>query len=101
MEESKNCLVGKFFHKMYVDDAGRTRIKNQGIVRDYFDGVWVVEYFEWVLGEPVGYCKLVEKDYIMDCQFYLSCEDMNDEYDRNHATLEKMIADEEIKGLGL
>ena len=39
MEESKNCLVGKFFHKMYVDDAGRTRIKNQGIVRDYFDGV--------------------------------------------------------------
>ena len=45
MEESKNCLVGKFFHKMYVDDAGRTRIKNQGIVRDYFDGVWVVHKY--------------------------------------------------------
>ena len=70
-------LEGKFFHSFKDGE-----ISWQGyVVAEQSDGYYLVQLFEWVLGEPSTQ-KVVHIGSMADWEFYSSSDEMNDAYER-------------------
>jgi len=76
-------LVGRAFHTFEDRDGDRT-IKYQGIVRGKItESVYLVQYFEWIMGEP-STLELVTLDGMMGWQFYEDTEHMGFWYEHRY-----------------
>ena len=81
-------LEGKCFHTV-VDGE----IDKQGRVVTYvMDGVFLVEFFEWVLGEPSG-MGLVKLSEMMDWKIYDSAEEMGFHFQRSQISSPKSVTE--------
>jgi hypothetical protein len=77
-------LEGKFFHSFK-----NGKIEWQGyVVAAQADGYYLVQLFEWVLGEP-SIQKVVHIGAMSDWEFYSSDDEMNDAYERRTGRSEK------------
>lgn len=82
VSEKKAKLKGKFFHDF--DEEGYVR--HQGHIIDFVnDDIAIVQYFEWVIGEP-SQTKMVWLRDIVDggWALYTSAEAMRDAYEGGH-----------------
>lgn len=70
-------MEGKFFHTVKNGE-----LEWQGyVVAQQGDGYFLVQLFEWVMGEPSTQ-KVVHLGAMADWEFYNSAEEMNDAYER-------------------
>ncbi|MDF0673749.1 MAG: GIY-YIG nuclease family protein [Nitrospira sp.] len=75
--QTDKSLVGKFFHS-FKDG----KICWQGyIVADQADGYYLVQLFEWVLGDP-SVQKVIHLGQMADWDFYGSTDEMYEAYER-------------------
>ena len=81
-DESTNVLVGQWFHSLTPDG----RIKWQGhIVGMPQPGVYLVQCFEWFMGEP-SVRQLVKLEDMLDWLFYPDDEAMKFSYEHGVAS---------------
>jgi hypothetical protein len=74
--ERRHGLVGRWFHTF--DEDGR--VEKQGtIIDEISDKVYLVQLFEWILGEP-SIQELIPLDEMTGWAFYGSGEDMQFAY---------------------
>lgn len=74
-------LVGQFFHTFKTHPDGCRVVNEQGnVVGRVSDGVYLVQLFEWLMGEPV-HREIKKLDDMLDWQFYPDVEAMVFEYE--------------------
>lgn len=74
-------LVGQFFHTFKTYPDGCRVVSEQGkVVGRVSDGVYLVQLFEWLMGEPV-HREIKKLDDMLDWQFYPDVEAMVFEYE--------------------
>jgi len=75
--ELASGLIGRAFQTFRITKRGNRVVQCQGIIRAKIEeGVYLVQYFEWVMGEP-GTMELVRIEDMLKWQFYEDTEHMN------------------------
>src|SRR5215831_12635152 len=82
--ELKSGLIGRGFHVFRETKSRKRAIKYQGVVRARIeDGLYLVQYFEWFVGEP-STLELVRIEEMLEWQFYEDTEHMNFWYEHRY-----------------
>jgi hypothetical protein len=82
--ELKSGLIGRAFHTFRETKSGQRGVVYQGIVRARIeDGLYLVQYFEWLVGEP-STLELVRIEDMLNWQFYEDTEHMNFWYEHRY-----------------
>jgi hypothetical protein len=87
-------LIGCGVHK-YERKNGRLYVANQGVVVIEKDGLILIEWFDWILGDPLyaTWHELIACADEPEWRFFENVEHMNGYYEAHKSTIEEPIGD--------